>query len=85
MRLPRQAEGHADLPLQRDARDQQLREGEEPEEQARHQAGCRAQEAAAPDGCGQPHVLQPPALPQHPLRQGAEGDGDGLNSKPTDG
>lgn len=47
MRVPGSPQGYSDLSLQCDQADQQLREGEGPEEQARHQARCCSEEAAA--------------------------------------
>ena len=60
------------VPLQRNEVHHELREGEEPEEQARHQRRRRAAEAPEPEEGGQADVLQPPEVPQHPLHQDGE-------------
>ena len=59
--------------LQRDQGDHHLREGEEPEGQAHHQARFQAEGPAGRGGCGCADLLQPPALPEPPLPEDGEG------------
>ena len=65
------------VPLQRDEVHHDVREGEEPEEQARHQRRRRAAEAAEPQEGGQAHVLQPAEVPERALHQDGEAGGSG--------
>jgi len=58
--------------FQRNEVHHELREGEEPEEQARHQRRCGAAEAAEPEEGGQAHLLQPPEVSERALPEGGE-------------